>query len=117
MKEKISDEIREILLHIKTWLNSETRLIKLTVAEKLSIFMGTLLLAAAAFTLVMIALVIISLCLIAVFEPLVGMTLAYLCVGGIFLLLAILMVILRKQLIYNPIARMISKLLLENDEN
>lgn len=117
MKEKLSDEFRDILLQIKAWLNNETRLIKLTVSEKLSIFMGTLLLAAAMFTLIMIGLVIISLCLISVFEPLVGLTLAYLCVGGIFVLLAILLLVLRKQVIYNPIAKMVSKLLLENDEN
>ena len=117
MKEKISDEVRDILAHIKGWLSHEVRYVKLTLAEKLTIFIGTMLLISMAFILVLIVLGIISFCLVGVFEPLVGTTLAYLCVGGIFLLLAVVIFLLRQPLIYNPLAKMISKLLLENDKN
>ena len=98
MKEKISDEVRDILAHIKGWLSHEVRYVKLTLAEKLTIFIGTMLLISMAFILVLIVL-------------------AYLCVGGIFLLLAVVIFLLRQPLIYNPLAKMISKLLLENDKN
>lgn len=116
MKEKLSDEIRDVIFQIKRWLSLEARYVKLTLSEKLSIFIGSILVVAVAFILVMIALVILSLCLVGVFEPLVGATLAYLCVGGIFLLLTAIFLLLRKPLIFNPVAKMISKLLLENEE-
>lgn len=116
MKEKLTDEIRETIIQIRKWLSLETRYFKLTVSEKLSIFFGTLLVVSAIFILMMIALVILSLCLVGVFEPLVGTTLSYLCVGGIFIILAVLVMLLRKPLILDPVARMISKLLLDNEK-
>lgn len=113
MKEKITDEIREIILHIKEWISAEVMFAKLTVTEKLTILMGSVMLAAVSFVLLMIAFVIISLCLVQVFEPLVGQPLAFLCVGGIFLVLLVLVILLRKPLIYNPVAKMLSKLIIE----
>lgn len=117
MKETLSDEIRLIIKHIKAWLKHEIRYVKLTAAEKLTIFVGSVFLMAMISILVMIALVIISMCLVSVFEVLVGQVLAYLCVAVIFLLLAGVLYLLRKPLIFDPMARMISKLILDNEEN
>lgn len=115
MKEKLSDEIRDIIAQVKQWIGCEAEYAKLTLAEKLTIFLGTIGLAAILFLLVMIALIIFSLCLVGVFAPLVGTTLAYLCTGGVFLVLAIIVALLRKQLIFNPLARMLTKLLINKE--
>lgn len=115
MKDKLTDELKELIHQFRTWLSEEAKYAKLTVAEKLTVFMGTILLAVLATALFLIALVIISFCLVSVFEQLVGQTLAYLCVGGIFLILMFVIILLRKPLIYSPIARMVSKLLIEHE--
>lgn len=113
MKEKLSDEIREIIKQIKSWLTNEAEYIKLTLAEKLTIFFGTLAVAGASFLLITIALIIFSLCIAKLLTPIIGATLAFLCVGGIFIIIAVLIIVFRKQLIFNPLARMISKLLID----
>ena len=115
MKEKLSDEIRDIIAQVKLWISCEAEYAKLTLAEKLTIFLGTIGLAAILFLLVMIALIIFSLCLVGVFASLVGTTLAYLCTGGVFLVLAIIVALLRKPLIFNPLARMLTKLLINKE--
>lgn len=116
MKDKITDDIRDIIAHIKGWISAELLYAKLTVTEKLTILMGTIMLVAVTFILAMIALVILSLCLVGVFEPLVGTTLSYLCVSGIFIIVLLLVVVLKKQLIFNPVAKMLSKLIIERDK-
>lgn len=113
MKEKLTDEIRNIFCQLKAWISSEAEYVKLTAAEKMTVLLGTIALAAMAFVLIMIALVILSFCLVGVFASLVGQTLAYLCVSGIFLLLLAVIILLRKPLVFNPLARMLSKLIMK----
>lgn len=116
MKNKITEEIRDLLLQIKNWLYLETKYFKLTAAEKITILLGTLIAGAACFMLVMIAVVIVSLCLVGVFQPLVGTVLSYLIVAGIYLLLAVLVVLLRKPLLFNPISKMLTRLFIEHKD-
>lgn len=114
MKHKITDEIKEMLLQAKCWLQSETTYIKLTVAEKLTLLLSALVVGAVCLLIGMIVLGLFSIALVDVFRTFLSPWLAYLCVGGIEILLMIIVVFLRKPLVINPISKFITKLFLDN---
>lgn len=115
MKEKLLEEIRDIAIQIRNWLYLETKYLKLTAAEKITIILGSLILGAVCFLLALIAIVVLSFCLVGVFEPLVGNALSYLIVAGIYLLLAVCVYFLRTPLIFNPICKLITKMFIDKE--
>ena len=105
MKQKFLDEIKEMFVQAKVWLECETEYLKLTASEKFTILLSSLIMGAICLMLGIFALALMSMALVDL--------LAFLSVAGIVLLIALLVVLLRKQLLYNPIARFITRLFLD----
>lgn len=110
MKEKLTDEIKEIFSHARNWIKYEVVYTKLTVAEKSTILGG-----AAAFAMVLLMLslpilIMLSFALKEVFQLMMVPALAYLCVAGVWIIFIVVIYLLRKKLISDPIAKFITRL-------
>lgn len=117
MKSKITEEIKEIFTQSINWAKLEVEYIKLTASEKLIILLSAILLGGIFMILLIPVFFMLMLALAEVFIPMMPAAVAYVVVAGIFLVLIILLYIGRKPLIYNPMAKFISKLLLERGKN
>ena len=113
MKQKLLDEIKEVLAQSKAWLECEADYIKLTAAEKFTVLMSSLMLGAVCLALGLFALALMSMALVDLFKLFMTPSLAFLSVAGIVLLIALLLFLLRKPLIINPIARFLTRLFLD----
>lgn len=113
MKDTLTNDIKDIYRQSVEWLKLETRFIQLTVCEKATVLMSAVVLGAVMMLLMMIVIVLLSLALVGVFEMWMQTGLAYLCVSGIVILLAALIYLLRKPLLINPIARFVTRLVLD----
>ncbi len=88
---------------------------KLTLAERLTMLMGALLLSIVCMLLGIIGLVFISGALIELFSMCLHPIAAWAIVGGIYFLLLGLIVLFRQPLIFNPVARFVSQLIFKED--
>lgn len=113
MKTSLTDDIKAIFTDARKWLELQVEYCKLTGAEKVSVLMGALVAGAVCMLLGGIFLVLIALCLVTVFQEFLSPCLAYLCVAGICLLLMAFVMVFRKQLIGNVIAKFITRVLLD----
>lgn len=117
MKTKLTDEIREMLSQGVNWAKLEIEYLKLTAAEKIIILVSMLVIGAVFLLLLLPVVLMFLFALAQVFIDFMPVALAYVCVGGIVMLLLGLLVIFKKQLVINPVAKFISKVLLDNPEN
>ena len=117
MKTKITDEIKEILSSGINWAKLEIEYLKLTAAEKIIILVSMMVIGAVVLLLLLPAMLMFMFALAQVFVDIMPKAVAYVCVGGIVLILLGLLVLFRKQLVINPVAKFISKVLLENQGN
>lgn len=113
MKEKFIDEIKEIFVQGRRWVECEAEYIKLTAAEKFTILLSTLIMGGIVLALVLFALGLMSFALVDVFRMIMSPVLAFLSAAGCILVLAVVLYLLRKPLLFNPIARFITRLLLD----
>ena len=88
---------------------------KLTLADRLALLMGAIVLVFVCLLLGTIGLVFISGALIELFSMCLHPIAAWFIVGGIYLVLLILTVLLRRWLIFNPVAKFVSKLIFKDD--
>ncbi|MBO4966090.1 MAG: phage holin family protein [Muribaculaceae bacterium] len=116
MKENITDELRNIFREGKRWMGLELEYLKFTAAEKFTIVLGMLVVGGVCLFIAVLALILFAFALVEVFRTFLCPALAYTCVGGIFVLLLIVIYLLRNQLIVNPIARFITKLVIDGKE-
>ena len=112
MKKNLNDEIKDIFVQGKDWVKMEIEYAKLTAAEKFSVLISTLILVIALFMVGLVVMIVFAFALVDLFSLFMVHALACVTVGGIFLLLLLVLYLLRKQLIINPIAKLISKLFL-----
>lgn len=89
---------------------------KLTAAEKLTVLLSTIAFFAMAVIIGLITLVFISIGIGHWLSVTIAPYTAYLFVSLFYLLLLVLLIIFRQQLIFNPVARFISKLFLKNPD-
>lgn len=115
MKEKLTDELRELFRSGKQWLEYEKSYLQLTGAEKATILMTAITLGAVLLFLGMIVLLLLALSLEKLFEMMMCPALAYLSSAGVIILLLVLVFIFRRKLISDPIARFTSKLFISKD--
>lgn len=113
MKDTLTNDIKDIYRQGVNWLKLETEYVKLTVAEKATVLMSTVVLIAIMLLLATILIALLSLALVGVFELWMQIGLAYLCAGGVVVLLGLVVYLLRKPLLINPIARFVTRLILE----
>lgn len=110
MKEKLTDEIKELFAQGRDWVKFEVEYAKLTVAEKFTILASTMIIGAICLLMGMVVLILLSFSLAELFKNMMVPSLAYLSVGGIICLLAVVIYLFRKPLLLNPIARFITRL-------
>lgn len=116
MMSKISEEIKEIFSQSLTWAKLELEYVKLTAAEKLVVLVSSLILCAILAILLMPIMIMLLFALADVFKLIMAPALAYLCVAGIVVLLILAIYLMRRPLVINPIARFITKVMLDKDE-
>lgn len=112
-RETLLDELKKIIARSKDWATLELEYAKLTAAEKITLLAGVAVTGVVCFLLAITALILFGIALAYVFGSLMCPALAFL-VSGICILLVMAMVyVLRERLIINPIAKMITKILLK----
>ncbi len=107
MRLKIVDEIQNIFEQSKTWVSLEIEYAKLTLAEKMTMLLSTLIIG---FLLGMVVLIMLAFCLVELFKAILCPALAYLVVAGIICLLVATIYVLRRPLLLNPLAKMTTKI-------
>lgn len=113
MKSKLTDEIKVLISQSIDWAKLEVEYIKLTAAEKLIVLMSTMIIALGMLLLLLPVIIMFLFALEGVFEMWMPEPLAFLAVGGVLLVILILVFLLRKPLIINPVSRFITKTILE----
>lgn len=117
MKDNLTNDIKDIFRQAVNWLQLEVDYVKLTAAEKLTVLMSAVVLGAVFMLLAMIIVVLLSMALVGILEMWMQTGLAFLCVSGVVLLLGLLIFLLRKPLLINPIARFLTRLIMDQKEN
>lgn len=110
MKEKLTDELKDLLMQGKEWARLEVEYAKLTVAEKFTVLISTFIIGAICLLMGMVVLILLGFSLAELFKLMMAPALAYLSAAGVMCLLALLIFLLRKPLMLSPIARFITKL-------
>lgn len=117
MKPKLTDELKELVTQSVNWAKLEVEYLKLTAAEKIIILVSMMVIGAIVLLFLLPVVLMFLFALAQVFIGFMPVAVAYVCVGGIVLLMLGLLVIFRKQLVINPVAKFISKVLLDHPEN
>ncbi|MCH5235037.1 MAG: hypothetical protein J1E16_07055 [Muribaculaceae bacterium] len=117
MKPKLTDEIKELLAQSVNWAKLEIEYLKLTAAEKIIILVSMMVIGIVVLLLLLPAILMFLFALAQVFIGFLPVAVAYICVGGIVLVLLSVLVLFRKQVVINPVAKFISKVLLDHPEN
>lgn len=110
---EIRDQISSIWIEIKETLKLNFDYAKLTATEKLTVLLSMIGLALICFAMASIIIFLISLGLMLLLAESTGLFGACMIMAGIYAVLLIVAIVLRKQLVIDPIARFISHLLLK----
>jgi hypothetical protein len=113
MKEKLTDDLKKIVDDSRRWFKLTIEYGKLTVAEKFSILLSTLIVGAVCCLLGLIVLILLSFALVHIFSLVMPLALSYLVVAIIVLVLMSLVILMRRQLIEDPISKLITRLFFE----
>lgn len=117
MAEKTGEEIKTTISDVKEWFAVEMEYLKLTAAEKISVLLSSLILSIVLLIIGMVVLIVFAFALVDLFNLFMPHALACVTVGGILLLLVGLLYLLRKSLVIDPIAKLITKLFLTPRKN
>lgn len=117
MKDNITNEIKEIFIQSRNWLELQVEYTKLTAAEKATLLTATSAVGAICMMLGQIAVFLLSFALVDLFKMMMVPALAYLATAGIILICTYLIFVFRRPLIFNPIARYMTRLLLSAGSN
>lgn len=117
MRLKILDDIQEIFNQGKTWLALEVSYAKLSLAEKLTMLLTTLIIGFICLLLGFAALILFSFAIVELFRLIMCPALAYLATGGIICVILILIWAFRKPLLLNPLAKMLTRILITPDND
>lgn len=115
MKEKLTDEIKDIFVQGRDWIKLEIEYAKLTVAEKFTLLLSAMIIGAICLLMGMVVLILLSFALVELFKMMIPPVLAYMAVSGIICLLILVLYLLRNPLLLNPIARFITRLLINKN--
>ena len=112
--DKSVENIQQLFIEFKKYLELQKEYTKLEVTEKLSILLSTLILVLLVVVLGVVVLFHLSFTLVYVLAPLVGGLIAsYALIACFHVLLIILLVLFRKRLIINPTVKFIAGLFLD----
>ena len=90
---------------------------KLTAAEKLTLLFSGAVVFVIGFILIMFSLAFLAVALLELLQLAMSPIASSAIIGGIFLVLAVLLIALRKTLVINPMARFLSKLIMDIGKN
>ncbi len=107
------DQIKDMLARSKDWATLELEYAKLTAAEKLTMLAGLACTGAVCLLFGITALIMFGISLAFLFMDFMGIALSFLAAGGCVIVLLAIIYLLREKLIINPIARIITKILLK----
>ena len=110
MKDKFTDEIKEIISNSTNWIKFEVQYAKLTAAEKMTVLGTAVSIGMVVMMLFIVVLLMLSFALKGVFEMWMDSSLAYLCVAGVWIVFILIIFLFRKPLISDPIAKFITRL-------
>lgn len=105
------NQINSLWAEIKETFNLNVDYAKFTVAEKLTVFLTVVALAAICFVVVSFMIFFLSIALVNCLATSIGQIWAYFIMFGFYIVLLVVVFVFRKQLIVNPIARFISRLI------
>lgn len=117
MRSKITEDIKEVFTQSINWAKLEVEYLKLTAAEKLIVLVSMMVIGAVIMLFLLPVILMLLFALAQVFIDFMPVAVAYVCVAGVVLFLLAILVLLRKPLVINPVAKFISKVLLDNPEN
>lgn len=112
MKDNLTDKVKEVFADSKEWVQLQVEYAKLTAAEKMTILGGAVALGAICLLIGVVILFVLALSLIDTFKMFMSPALACLAVSGCLVVLMVLLIIFKKPLILNPIAKFLTKLFL-----
>lgn len=107
------DQFKEMLARSKDWAALELEYAKLTAAEKLTLLAGLTCTGAVCLLFGITALIMFGISLAFLFKEIMGYALAFLAAGGCIIVLMVVIYLLREKIILNPIARILTKILLK----
>ncbi len=114
-QDKSIDNLESLVKEMKKYIELQGEYLKFDLVEKLTILLGTLILILLITVLSMMAVFYFSFMLVYALEPITGsLTGSYAMIGGIILLLASLIYMYRKKLIFQPMVNFLSHLFLDN---
>lgn len=114
-QDKSIDNLESLVKEMKKYIELQGEYLKFDLVEKLTILLGALILILLITVLSMMAVFYFSFMLVYALEPITGsLTGSYAMIGGIILLLAFLIYIYRKKLIFQPMVNFLSHLFLDN---
>jgi hypothetical protein len=107
------ENFEQLVVEIKKYLALQTEYVKADVVEKLSIILSTLLIITVVLVMIVAALFFLFFSLAYALEPVLGsLALSFAVISGIYLLFSFLFFLFRKQLVINPLVRLLSSLFL-----
>lgn len=114
-QDKSIDNLESLVKEMKKYIELQGEYLKFDLVEKLTILLGTLILILLITVLSMMAVFYFSFMLVYALEPITGsLTGSYAMIGGIILILAFLIYMYRKKLIFQPMVNFLSHLFLDN---
>ncbi len=113
-KEEITSSIKESVELGRRYLHLEVDYLKLTFSEKVTLILSGLGLGLIVCMLILFTILMASMALAVTLKGFLPAWLAYLCVGGVFILLAAILFLLRKQLLINPISKFLTRIILDD---
>lgn len=116
MKNNLIDEIKKLFDRSKQWLELEVEYAKLTVAEKLTLLLGSLIIGFVCLLFGMVILIMLAFALVELFKLMMVPALAYLSTAGVICVLMLVLFLVRKPLLINPIARLITKVFFDKKQ-
>lgn len=116
MKQKLIEEIKDILAQSKAWVELEIEYAKLTVAEKFTIFMSAMVFGAICMMFGFVILIVLALAVAELFKLILNPALAYVCTAGCIIVLLVIVYLLRNVMLLNPFAKFITKLFIDKKD-
>lgn len=113
MKSKMIDDFKKLLVVVRRYIDVNIEYAKLTAAEKFTMLAGAMAVAVAAMLCAAFMLFFLGFSCAELFKTLMAPALAYLCTAGIFLVLFIIVLLLRRPLLQTPLARFITSILFD----
>lgn len=111
----LSQQIQSIWKLAKRYCLLQINYAKLTFAEKLAVLLGGIAVAAVCLVLASILVMLLSFAAIDALQSVMSPCWAYLTVSAVFIFIILIVIIFRKTLIVNPIAKFISKLFFDKE--